>query len=323
MNIGLIGAGYWGKNLIRNLVKLKEVKRLVICDRQQSILDRIRDDYPAVTCLTDTTRVIQNDDLEAVFVVTSPGTHYQLGKEVLESGKHLYMEKPFAISANEAQKLVELAESRQLKIMSGHTFLYSPPVQKVKEIIASGEIGTVEFISFRRINLGIHQQEINVLWDLLPHDLSMILYWLGPDINLTRGQAFLKTSVGKHPDVGSVYFEFDNGCMAEGLVSWLSPKKIRETIIVGSRKMVVYNDIEPEEKIKIYDKTVEMLEPANFGEYQLTYRVGDVVSPRLDAVEPLYTMVSEFIDAINGKQDILSNGRFALKITRMIEQIIN
>ncbi len=321
MRIGVIGTGYWGKNIVRNLLRQRDVDSLVVCDQNPSALESISSAFPAVETVSTASALLKDDELAGVFVVTPPDTHYEMGCAVLDAGKHLYIEKPFVTRSAHARDLVERAASRSLRLMSGHTFLYSPPVREVKRIIDSGELGDVEFISFRRINLGIHQRAVNVVWDLFPHDLSMALYWLG-DVGLRRADSFLKTSVGAHPDVGSIFMEFDNGTMMEGLVSWLSPRKLRETIVVGNRRMLIYNDTEPEEKIKIYDKKVEELEPDDFGEFQLAYRVGDVLSPRIDTTEPLSLMTTDFVDSILEDRAPLSDGAFGLRITDMIEQLL-
>ncbi len=321
MDIGVVGVGYWGKNIIRNLQKHKEIDNIFVFDKNTESIRKIRDSFPSVK-ESDSFEELLNKDIDAVFIITPPETHYELGKKVLEAGKNLYLEKPFVLSADMAKELVSIAEEKSLKIMSGHTFLYSPPVIKIKEIIENNGIGDIEYISFRRINLGIHQKAVNVIWDLLPHDLSMIFYWLGDSIKLKKGTSFLKTSVGKNPDIGFVFMEFSNGSVAEGIVSWLSPRKIRETIIVGTNKMIVYNDTEPEEKIKIYDKKVEKLEPDNFGEYQLSYRVGDVVSPRIETSEPLFMMIDDFIKSIKRDENPKSDGRFGIKVVSAIESIL-
>ena len=321
MRIGVIGTGYWGKNIVRNLLRQRDVDSLVVCDQNPSALEAISRSFPTVETVSSASALLSDDELAGVFVVTPPDTHYEMGCAVLDAGKHLYIEKPFVTRSEHARDLVERAASRSLHLMSGHTFLYSPPVREVKRIIDSGELGDVEFISFRRINLGIHQRAVNVVWDLFPHDLSMALYWLG-DVGLRRADSFLKTSVGAHPDVGSVFIEFDNVTMMEGLVSWLSPRKLRETIVVGNRRMLIYNDTEPEEKIKIYDKKVEELEPDDFGEFQLAYRVGDVISPRIDTTEPLSLMTTDFVESIQEDRPPLSDGEFGLRITDMIEQVL-
>jgi len=322
MKVNVVGLGYWGKNIVRNLLRYDKVEDVYVYDVNKKAVNNIKSSFPPVKVLDSMKQVLEND-AEVVYIITPPDTHYELGKSVLEAEKHLYLEKPFVTSKSGAEKIINLAEKKSLKVMSGHTFLYSPPVRKIKNIVEKGELGSIEYISFRRINLGIHQRAVNVVWDLLPHDLSMISYWLGKNEKFVDGEVFLKKSIGKHPDIGFVFLEFKSGAIAEGLVSWLSPKKIRETIIVGSKKMLVYNDTEPEEKIKIYDKKVEKMEPDDFGEYQLSYRVGDINIPRLDTTEPLFMMVKDFIDSIEKDENPLSDGRFALNIVSTIENLLN
>ena len=188
-------------------------------------------------------------------VVTPPSEHYSLGKKILEAGKHLYVEKPFVTSMREATELIEDAERKNLRLMSGHTFLYSPAVRKIRDLVMSGDLGKIHFFSFRRVNLGIHRSDVNVVWDLLPHDLSMLLYWLGKTRGLQEGGAFMKTVYGNHPDVAFLSLSFHSGAVAEGLDLALATED-RETLIVGDRKMVVYNDMELREKIKVYDKKI-------------------------------------------------------------------
>ena len=322
MDAAVIGVGYWGKNIVRNLLRCSEVQNLYVYDSDPRILQAARQVFPEVREAAGLEEILAKPSIEAVFVVTPPESHFEISRRVLQSGRHLYVEKPFVTSTRDALELMETAEKKKLTLMSGLTFLYSPPVRLIKEIIDRGDIGEIAYISFRRINLGIHQRSVNVLWDLLPHDLSMIRHWLGPGVKLAAGQSFLKTSVGRLPDIGFVFLEFSNGTVAEGLVSWLSPRKTRETIIVGRKKMIVYNDSEPEEKIKIYDKKVEELEPGDFGEYQLSYRVGDVISPRVDASEPLLLMVRDFFAAVREGRQPLSNAAFALEVTANIEMIL-
>lgn len=322
MEVGVVGFGYWGRNIVRNLLRCPEVERLYVYDRDPAAVQAACRLFPGVRAASGLDEMLANTKLEAVFVVTPPESHFNLGLKVLQAGRHLYLEKPFVTSTRDALELMETADKRKLTLMSGLTFLYSPPVRLIKQVIDRGEIGEIAYISFRRINLGIHQRSVNVLWDLLPHDLSMIMHWLGPQAKMTGGRSFLKTSVGRLPDVGFVFLEFSDGTAVEGLVSWLSPRKIRETIIVGREKMLVYNDSEPEEKIKIYDKKVEEMEPGDFGEYQLSYRVGDVISPRIDASEPLLLMVRDFFESVGLGRPPLSSAAFALEVTSAIEKLM-
>jgi len=321
MDVGVVGVGYWGKNIVRNLIKCKKVGNILVYDEEKEKIDFIKNIFPNVD-VADNFENLLSSAIDAVFIITPPETHFSMGVKVLESGKHLYLEKPFVLSTSEAEILVKKAKQKNLKVMSGHTFLYSPPVRKIKEIIKSKEIGDIEFISFRRINLGIHRKDVNVVWDLLPHDLSMIYYWLGFEKEVLDSKIFLKRTIGKHPDVAFILLKFSDGIMGEGIVSWLSPRKIRETIIVGTKKMILYNDTEAEEKIKIYDKKVEKLEPSDFGEYQLSYRVGDIVIPSLETYEPLSIMVKDFVNSIEEDKEPLSNGEVGIKVTKTIENIL-
>ncbi len=322
MKFGVIGVGYWGKNIVRNLTRIPEISEIFIYDLNEVSIKKILPSYPKLKKVNSLAELLDINELKGVFVITPPETHYEIGLKVLERGMNLYIEKPFVLNSKEAENLIKIAKQKGLILMSGHTFLYSSPVIKIKELIKNGEIGKIEYISFRRINLGIHQQAVNVVWDLLPHDLSMILYWLGEDIKFIEGKSFLKTSFGKHPDVASIHIKFENDILCEGLISWLSPKKMRETIIIGNKKMIIYNDTEPEEKIKIYDKKVEEMEPQTFGEYQLSYRIGDVISPRLDTTEPLFLMIKDFINSIKEKKEPKSNGNLGLRVSQIIEKII-
>ncbi len=322
MRFGVVGVGYWGKNIVRNLLRIPEVSELFIYDTDNKAINKIKPTYPILKIVNDFDELLNIKDIQGIFIITPPETHYELGLKVLERGINLYIEKPFVLKSDHANILINKAKEKNLTLMSGHTFLYSSPVIKIKELIDEGEIGKIEYISFRRINLGIHQQAVNVVWDLLPHDLSMILYWLGEDIKFIEGKSFLKTSFGKHPDVASIHLKFENEILCEGLLSWLSPKKMRETIIIGNKKMIIYNDTEPEEKIKIYDKKVEELEPQTFGEYQLSYRIGDVISPRLNTTEPLFLMINDFINSIKLNKEPKSNGNLGLKVSEIIERIL-
>ena len=318
ISVGVIGAGYWGKNIVRNLLSLPGHGDVWIYDQRRSVAEELSAAYPTLKVASSLEELLKNDNLQALMVVTPPSEHYSLGKKILEAGKHLYVEKPFVTSMREATELIEDAERKNLRLMSGHTFLYSPAVRKIRDLVMSGDLGKIHFFSFRRVNLGIHRSDVNVVWDLLPNDLSMLLYWLGEDEELQEGGAFMKTVYGNHPDVAFLSLSFRSGAVAEGLVSWLSPRKIRETLIVGDRKMVVYNDMELEEKIKVYDKKIEALEPKDFGEYHLSYRAGDVMSPHIDGTEPLTLMVKDFVESIREGRAPLSDGLFALRVVRGI-----
>jgi predicted dehydrogenase len=319
LRLGVVGLGYWGPNLVRNLNANRRCESLVLCDRDPARLKRTAERYPGLDQTTDYSDLVNDPGISGIIIATDVMAHYPLAKAALEAGKHIFVEKPFASSVREASELVEIGEARGLVTMVGHTFLYSPPVLKVKEILESGELGELYFITSTRVNLGLHQKDVSVIWDLAPHDFSMLFYWLGaePEEVQAFGSDYVLEGI---PDVAFVDMRFPDGTIANVQLSWLSPSKLRRTVIVGSRKMLVYDDTEPDEKIKIYDRRVDIIEPASFGEYQLAYRTGDIVSPRLDTFEPLAAEMDDFLDCIESGGTPRSSGRGGLAVVRAIER---
>ena len=315
---GVIGLGYWGPNLLRNLYSNKRRGELVICDSNPVRLEKIRSRYPDVSFTPNCQDLFDDSSLDAVVIATNVSSHYPLAKKALLAGKHVFVEKPFAASIAEAEELVDLGRSKGLVTMVGHTFMFSPPVIKTKEIIDSGELGDIHFITSSRVNLGLHQKDVSVIWDLAPHDFSMLFYWLGeePSTVSAFGHAYVLDGI---PDVAFINLAFPSGAIANVQVAWLAPSKLRRTVIVGSRKMLVYDDTEPIEKIKIYDKGVDVIEPETFGEYQLTYRTGDIVSPKLLAGEPLAAEMEEFLSCIETGNNPKSSGEEGLAVVRALE----
>lgn len=315
---GVIGLGYWGPNLLRNLYSNKRRGELVMCDSDPARLEKIRSRYPDVRYTSDCQELFDDSNLDAVVIATDVSSHYPLAKKALLAGKHVFVEKPFAASIAEAQELVDLGKSKGLVTMVGHTFMFSPPVIKTKEIIDSGELGDIHFITSSRVNLGLHQKDVSVIWDLAPHDFSMLFYWLGEEPSRVSafGHAYVLDGI---PDVAFINLAFPSGAIGNVQVAWLAPSKLRRTVIVGSRKMLVYDDTEPIEKIKIYDKGVDVIEPVNFGEYQLTYRTGDIVSPKLPTGEPLAAEMEEFLSCIETGNDPKSSGEEGLAVVRALE----
>lgn len=316
--IAVIGLGYWGPNLARNLFANRKCTGLVLCDRDESRLAMHAERYPGVGRCRDFDEVIDDPTIDGVVIATEVMSHYPLARRVLESGKHVFVEKPFASSEAEARHLVELGEERNLVTMVGHTFLFSPPVIKTREVVQSGELGEIYFITATRVNLGLHQKDVSVIWDLAPHDFSMLFYWLGeePDRIEAFGNDYVLSGI---PDVAFVNLHFPSNVIANVQLSWLSPSKLRRTVVVGSRKMLVYDDTEPDEKIKIYDKRVDLIEPSSFGEYQLTYRSGDIVSPKVGTTEPLAAEIDEFLRCISAGAVPVSSGRNGLAVVRALE----
>ena len=254
-NVAIVGCGYWGPNLIRNFRSLSECRVAKICDADPNRLEHLKQIYPDVQSTTDFVNILEDASINAVAFATPVHTHFGLASQSLEAGKHTFIEKPMAASSEQCRKLIDLAQAQNLALMVGHTFVYTAPVLKIKEIIASGEIGEVMYISSRRLNLGLFQKDINVAWDLAPHDISIILFIMDHDpvsVNC-QGKAHLNPEI---EDVTNMTINFANGGIAMVQSSWIDPRKIRETTIVGSKKMIVYDDNEPLEKIKIYDKRV-------------------------------------------------------------------
>lgn len=318
-NIAVIGCGYWGPNLIRNFQSLADCRVVTICDLDFQRLTYLKLLYPGVKTTVDFDDVINDSSIDAVVVATPVQTHYLLAQQSLEAGKHTFIEKPMAASVDHCKELIELATSQSLSIMIGHTFVYTAPVRKIREIVASGEIGEVMYISSRRLNLGLFQKDINVAWDLAPHDISIILYILGQtplSVNC-QGKAHIRPSI---EDVTNMTINFANGGIALIQSSWIDPRKIRETTIVGSKKMILYDDNEPLEKIRIYDKYVEV--PPHYdtyAEFHFSYHYGDMHAPYLKQVEPLKVECQQFLDCIQSGEKSDSSGEEGLKVVQILE----
>ena len=256
LTVGLVGYGYWGPNLLRNYMELSGARASWVCDTRPQQIERALTRYANLRGTTDYAHMLADDELDAVLVATPISTHYPLARTALEAGKHVFVEKPMTASAAESRELCELAADRGLTLMVGHTFVFSPPVRKVKQIIESGELGEIYFVTTSRVNLGLHQKDVSVVWDLAPHDLSILYYWLGEPA--TTVSVLGRDCVGSnHPDVAFINLRFPSGIIAEVQISWLSPVKLRRTMVVGSRKMLVYDDTENVEKVKIFDHGVD------------------------------------------------------------------
>jgi predicted dehydrogenase len=319
VGIAVVGLGYWGPNLVRNLHDLECAQVVAICDADRERLERTTRRYPGVQPFTCFDEMLGHEGLDAVAIATPVSTHFPLARAALEAGKHVFVEKPLAARSADAVELIRLASARELVLMPGHTFLYSPPVVAIRELIDSGELGELYFISTSRVNLGLHQADVSVAWDLGPHDFSILSYWLGETPSrvsaLTRG--FVMPTI---PDVAFIDLEFPSGTIAHVELSWLAPSKLRRTTIVGSRKMVVYDDTSAE-PVRIFDSGVVLKEPETFGEYRLTYRTGDIVSPRIDAAEPLSLELRDFCAAVTVGTTPRSSPAIGLEVLRIIEAV--
>lgn len=314
---GLIGLGYWGPNLARVLAQAQNSEFTGICDLDTARLARIGRQYPGTRSFTDVDEFLASN-VEAVLIATPIGTHYELARRALLAGKHVFVEKPLADTGDRAAELTRMAESLGLTLMAGHTFVYSPPVVRIKELIDSGALGDVHYLSFSRVNLGLYSKDVDVVWDLAVHDVSILLYWLGE--MPVRGCSFGRCCVqGAKRDVASIWYQFPGGPVAWCEVSWLSPQKMRRTCIVGSERMVVYDDTEPSEKVRIYDKGVNLRRPENFGEFQLSYRMGDMVAPHLSNAEPLLLEIDHYLDCVETGKTPRTGGRFGEQVVRAIE----
>jgi predicted dehydrogenase len=316
VRVGVVGLGYWGPNLVRNLHELSVAEAAWMCDLRPSVLDAVGRRFPAVRQTQDLDEMLADDSLDAVAVVTPVSTHYDLAMRALKAGKHVFVEKPLAPSSDQAIDLIREADESGLLLMPGHTFLYSPPVNRIRDLIRSGEVGEIYFISMSRVNLGLHQSDVSVIWDLGPHDFSILLYWLDerPSQIVSTGRTCIE---GGKEDVAFVNCEFDSGTIAHVELSWLAPSKLRRTTVVGSNKMVVYDDCS-NEPVRVYDAGVMPRDPESFGEY-LKYRTGDIVSPHINGSEPIALQMEDFCRAIHSGLPPRSSALLGLDVVRMIE----
>ena len=317
VRIGAVGAGYWGPNVIRNLADLSDFDLCCICDVDPARLRPLATRYPAARATTRVDDIVDDPNIDAIYLATPVSTHYALVKLALLSGKHVLVEKPLATTVEQAEELGDLAAQRGLTLMVGHTFVFSPPVRKIKELIDAAQIGPIYYIETTRVNLGLFQKDVSVLWDLGPHDLSILMYWLNevPTTVAARGRSFHGETL---EDVAFLTLEFPSGILAQIQISWLAPSKLRRTTVVGRQRMVVYDDNEAVEKVKVYDRGIDR-QPASFGEFQLTYRSGDILSPRLDNTEPLRLECEHFLDCVRTGREPDTGARSSVDVVRVIQ----
>jgi predicted dehydrogenase len=318
LNLAVIGCGYWGPNLVRNFNSLSDCNVVAVCDACGDRLTHMKKLYPHLSMITDADEIFADESIDAVAIATPVNFHYKLAMKSLGAGKHTFIEKPMASSVDECRELLDLAHNMGLTLMVGHTFIYSPPVKKIKELVDSGDLGGIQYVSSRRLNLGLFQKDINVTWDLAPHDIAIILHVLNdkPVSVNCQGKAHVSKGV---EDVCNMTINFANGGFCTIQSSWLDPNKIREMTFVGEKRMLVYNDLEPIEKIKIYDKRVE--KPPHydtFAEFHYSYHYGDMYSPYLKQFEPLKEECQHFIDCIKTKCESISSGREGLKVVQIL-----
>jgi predicted dehydrogenase len=316
ISMAVVGLGYWGPNLLRCAVESEQVDVRVVCDRDAAALAKLVRRYPHIGGTQSYDHVLSDPDVQAVILATPVSTHYELVRKALLAGKHVLVEKPLAESSEECMELISLAERQGVILMPGHTFLYSPPVNKVKELIESGSVGDLYFGTSSRVNLGIHQSDVSVVRDLAPHDFSILLYWLGePTFVRAIGRASI---VPGTLDVVFVDLGYEDGSLFHVELSWLAPTKLRRTVLVGAKRMVVYEDTSSEQ-VRVFDRGVDVVDPQTFGEFQLSYRSGDVLTPHLRADEPLRLEVDDFVNAIRARTQPRSHARLGLEVVRMVE----
>jgi predicted dehydrogenase len=319
INVGVVGCGYWGPNLIRNFASLHDARLRAVCDLNVQRLKHIQELYPTVEGYTDYQRFLADGKLDAVVVATSVGLHHPMAKAALEAGKHVLVEKPLAKSSAECLDLIETAQRRKLVLMVGHTFLYSSVIKRIKQIVDAGDIGEIRYISARRLNLGLFQKDINVTWDLAPHDLSIILHIFGeaPHGLNCSGSPTVSPRV---QDITTMWLGFSKNRSAIVQSSWLDPRKIREMTIVGSRRMIVYDDTAPLEKIRVFDARVESPPHYDtFAEFHYAYHYGDQYIPYVKQEEPLKVECQHFVDCIRYGHTPISDGQQALNVVRILE----
>jgi predicted dehydrogenase len=317
ITLGVIGLGYWGPNLLRVLADDGDVTVKWLCDRDSERLELLRRRYPATSTTCDAEVVLRDPEVDAVVIATPVRTHFEIASAALAAGKHTFIEKPLAPSTALADELLALARQSDRVLMCGLTFLYSPPVRAVKRMLDDGALGDVYFASSSRVNLGPYRSDVSVVWDLGPHDFSILLYWFGQSPTLVRatGRDALASGIA---DIAFVSLTFPGGVVANVELSWLAPSKLRRTVIVGSEKMVVYADGSPE-PVRLYDHGIVLGDPETFGQYHLSYRTGDIISPKLEATEPLVSELADFARAVRENDPMTRQGKLARDVVHMVE----
>lgn len=318
LRMGVIGYGYWGPNIVRNFTTADGSTVSMVCDMNPQNLKKVKKTYPQINVTDDIDALIKNKEVDAVAIATPVFTHHALAKKALEAGKSVFLEKPFTYKVSEAENLVELAAKKKLKLMVDHTFLYTGAVRKIRQLIDDGTLGNLYYFDSVRVNLGLFQHDVNVVWDLAPHDISIMDYVIGQ-----KPQAVVATGSGHFgrglEDIAYLTFYYDDNIIAHINVNWLSPVKVRTTLIGGEKKMLVWNDLEPDEKIKIYDKGVKI--KTKEGQYNLLvdYRSGDMWAPKVEQTEALKLMAEKFVDYVHNGGTVVNDGIAGLNNVKMLE----
>jgi predicted dehydrogenase len=317
VKFGVVGYGYWGPNVVRNLDHLDEVEVVAVCDKSPAARRKVAKAYPDVRVTDDPAELMRSPEIDAIAVVTPVWTHYELAKAALQNGKHIFVEKPFTSNAGQAQELIDLAARKNLKIMVDHTFLFTGAVQKIKQLLHEGALGKLYYYDSTRVNLGLFQHDVNVVWDLAPHDLAIIdhLIQKTPEAIVATGQ----THLNGHEDVAFITLYFPDKVIAHINVNWLSPVKVRTTLIGGEKKMLVWNDLEADEKIKIYDKGVNIKSREGLYNLLVHYRSGDMWAPQIEQVEALAQELAYFVDCIAKDKTPINDGEAGLRVVKMLQ----
>jgi predicted dehydrogenase len=317
IRVGIIGYGYWGPQIARNFRSTDDCEVPVICDKNPAALRRVQRAYPDVHTTCDINEVLRSPEIDAVAVITPVWTHYELAKMALQNGKHVFVEKPFTSTAVQAEDLIDLAVRKNLTIMVDHTFLFTGAVRKIRQLIDDGTLGKLYYYDSTRVNLGLFQHDVNVIWDLAPHDLSIMDYLIEskPQCLVATGQNHLNG----HQDVAYITVYFSDNMIAHFNVNWLSPVKVRTTLLGGEKRMVVWNDLEADEKIKVYDKGVEIKSGEGVYNLLVSYRSGDMWAPRVEQTEALAAETRYFIQCINRGEAPFNDGIAGLRVVKLLE----
>jgi predicted dehydrogenase len=316
----VVGYGYWGPNIVRNVVESPEFRLMGLCELDEGRAADFRRRHPGIWVESDLDAALADPRIEAIAVATPPHTHHNLVSRALRAGKHVLVEKPLARTSREAAELIALSDEVDRVLMPGHTFLYSPAVNAVRSMIRGDELGEVYFVTSSRMNLGLYQRD-GVVLDLAPHDLSILLHWLGRPLVEVSATGLSVYQEGVH-ETAFLTLRFEGGTQANVQLSWLAPRKMRQMVVVGSRRMVQYEDTASDDSVRVYDRGLDFAEPpANFGEYRLTYRTGDMVAPRIEALEPLGQELKDFASAVRTGTTPVSNSALGLEIVLALEAL--
>jgi predicted dehydrogenase len=317
IKFGVVGFGYWGPNVVRNLASLEGVQVVSVADKSATARRRIQKAYPAIRVTDDSSELITAPDVDAIAVVTPVWTHFEIAKAALENGKHVFVEKPLTSNADEAEELINLAARKNLKIMVDHTFLFTGAVRKIRQLLEEGTLGKIYYYDSTRVNLGLFQHDVNVVWDLAPHDLSILDYLIkeSPEAIVATGQ----THLNGFEDIAFITIYYPNRIIAHVNVNWLSPVKVRTTLIGGEKKMLVWNDLEADEKIKVYDKGVHITSQEGLYELLVNYRSGDMWAPQIEQVEALRLELGYFVECITKNETPFNDGVAGLRVVKMLQ----